>query len=466
MDVDPPSDRSLARLFKNLVEKVRETGVIKKIQPQLTALHCNAPILPEFYAGKSLYEIYPRSFSRQGTFKALYNSLDKLQNLGIDFIWLMPIYPIGKKNKKGSLGCPYAVRDYYSVEPSLGTMNDFLRFVEEVHRRDMRIILDLVVNHVAPDYTGFVQQPEMALRDNKNRITRKVAAWSDVVDLDYRNSETRDHVRGIMAFWMKQGIDGFRCDVAGLVPIQFWEDAVDELKQYYPEIFMLAEWQGQTLHRTAFNSSYDWVLYEWMKKVKKGASIKRLTEWTRVWQQVNAKGAKALRFLENHDLPRAVKTFGKRGFVPYLVFIYCMPGLPLIYNGQETGAQKQLSLFDPDPLIEDSPNQQIIDIYSRLIFLRKNILALCDENFIIHSSNCSDDVLILRKKNMFIILNFRAGKKRIQLTVDLAHTLNTGMVLFNNYKDLQLSGSQLMLRSFQSIIVRMKNHEQQDRIKV
>ncbi len=466
MDIDPPSDSGLARRFKYLVENIRETAVVKKFHPQLTALHCSAPILPGFYSEKSLYEIYPRSFTRQGTFKALCNGLDRLKELGLDFIWLMPIYPIGKKNKKGSLGCPYAVRDYYSVEPSLGSMNDFLRLVEEVHRRDMRIILDLVVNHVAPDYSGFVQKPEMALRDKKNLPTRKVAAWSDVVDLNYRNSETRDHVRRIMAFWMKQGIDGFRCDVAGLVPIKFWEDAVNELRQQYPEIFMLAEWQGQTLHRTAFNSSYDWVLYEWMKNVKKGASIKRLTEWVRVWQQMNAKGAKALRFLENHDLPRAVKTFGKRGYVPYIVFIYCMPGLPLIYNGQEAGAQKQLSLFGPDPLIEDSPNPQILDIYSRLIFLRKNILALGAENFIIHSSNCTDDVLILRKKNIFIILNFRAGKKLVQLTVDLAHTLNTGMVLFNSCKDLQLSGQQLMLRPFQSIIIRMKNHEQQDRIKV
>ena len=455
----------LKKLYLNYVQRVNESGVDKNFYPDLTASHVSAPKLPAYLSGSVIYEIYPRSYSQNGTLSAVQNDLVRLQESGINTIWLMPVYPIGQTDRKGTLGCPYAVRDYFTIDPGLGTMDDFRRLVKKTHQMGMHIILDLVVNHVAHDYSGFEKNPKMALRDKTGNPTRKVADWTDVVDLDYTRPVTRRHVEDIMDFWMRTGIDGFRCDVAGMVPVDFWEQAAVVLRKKYPGMFLLAEWQSPRLHKAAFNCAYDWVLYELMldvKRKKQKASV--LLDWVVLAGQVFPKGTAFLRFIENHDLRRAVKVFGEKGFVPFLVFIFCVDGIPLVYNGQEIGAKDYLSLFEPQALDWKLENKRIKSIYTRLLYLRKHFLELSGKKIRIHSQ--ADNILIFEKENILVILNFKKYEQTLSVREKLGKHILNGTPVFNSNKVLRCSGDKLWVGPFQSIIIDTDTHAQQIRTKI
>lgn len=440
--------------YLNFVQRIKELGVDKNFYPHLTASHQKAPTLADFYSGKTLYEIYPRAFSEEGTLSAICRSLDKIQYLGIEVIWLMPVYPVGKLQRKGKLGSPYAVRDYFNIDPALGTLEDFKNLVKQAHQKGVRIILDLVVNHVAPDYQGFVEHPEMAMRDGQGKPTRKVAEWGDVVDLDYSHDVTSRHVLKIMSFWLQTGIDGFRCDVAGLVPVRFWDETLPGFREKYPAIYMLAEWQSPVLHRAAFNSGYDWVLYELILKVKqKKEKASHLLEWVKISQQAYPAGFSPLRFIENHDLPRAVEVFGTQGFLPFLVFIYCVNGIPLVYNGQEIGASLQPTLFDQEAIDWANGSEKIKGIYIQLIKLRKKLPALSAKELLVFHHNQEDNILVFKKEKLLIILNFSDHEKRLIVTPRLKQIIFAGTALFNTNHKIEFVANELVLTSFQATII-------------
>ncbi|MEJ2543858.1 MAG: alpha-amylase family glycosyl hydrolase, partial [Calditrichaceae bacterium] len=239
------------------------------------------PAIPEWIIGQVIYEIYVRAFSKEGTFKGIQDNLERVKSLGIDIVWFMPIYPIGKIRRKGSLGCPYSVQDYFNVNPEYGSNSEFKNLIETAHDLGMRVILDLVINHVSHDYVGFEKHPEIALRDKNGNPTRKVADWSDVIDLDYSNRSTWHHVLDIMQYWIKEfDIDGYRCDVAGLVPTEFWEWAVPQIQSLKKDIFMLAEWESPLLHKKIFHSTYDWIFYSIILDVINGKTpVNDIADW-------------------------------------------------------------------------------------------------------------------------------------------------------------------------------------------
>ena len=187
-----------------------------------------------------IYSVYLRNHSREGSFRALIPDLDRIKALGTDIIWLMPIHPIGVKGKKGSLGCPYANRDYRSVNPEYGSMEDFKSLVEEIHRRDMKCIIDVVYNHTSPDSLLYEQHPDWFYRRSDGSPGNRVGDWTDVIDLDYGNRELWDYQIESLCFWAGI-VDGFRCDVASFVPLDFWLEAREAVEKVRPGCIWLAE---------------------------------------------------------------------------------------------------------------------------------------------------------------------------------------------------------------------------------
>ena len=187
-----------------------------------------------------IYSVYLRNHSREGSFRALIPDLDRIKALGTDIIWLMPIHPIGVKGKKGSLGCPYANRDYRSVNPEYGSMEDFKSLVEEIHRRDMKCIIDVVYNHTSPDSLLYEQHPDWFYRRSDGSPGNRVGDWTDVIDLDYGNRELWDYQIESLCFWAGI-VDGFRCDVASFVPLDFWIEAREAVEKVRPGCIWLAE---------------------------------------------------------------------------------------------------------------------------------------------------------------------------------------------------------------------------------
>ena len=235
---------------------------------QATAL----PSAPDtsWVARSALYEVFVQDFSPAGNFRGVIDGLDRIQSAGADVVWLMPIYPIGVLNRKGSLGSPYAVKDYRAFNPAYGNAADFRALVEAVHKRGMKLILDWVPNHTSPDHPWVQEHPDYYIRDKhgKPSVPRdekgKLTDWTDVAQLDYKNPKLRRAVIDNMQYWLTEfGIDGFRVDVAGFIPYDFWREAVPAVRAAVPRrILLLAEWGDLEMHRAGFDLTYGWDSYK------------------------------------------------------------------------------------------------------------------------------------------------------------------------------------------------------------
>ncbi len=446
--------------FREIISKVKDDAVERVLHRELSRKVCEGPAVPDWLSGKTLYEVYLRNFSQQRTFRALTQRLDHLKEQGFDVLWLMPVWEIGEKDRKGSQGCPYAVRDYYTLNAEYGGENKLRELVNEVHKRGMHIIIDMVANHVAPDYRLLENEPGLIQRDEKGNPKRKVAGWSDITDLNYDNPETREHMRGVIKYWLEKfNLDGFRCDVAGMVPLDFWKKLIPELEAINPNIYMLAEWDGAMLHRRAFHSTYDWVLNELMVLVREGKeSAHVLLEWQRLRRDYYPQNALPLRFLENHDKQRAAKVFGVKEQIPFLVVVYTFDGLPLVYNGQEIGAMHKPSLFEHEPIEWENGDADINAIYKRLIDLRKAYPLMTSGDIRQHVHNAIPDVLLYEKpgdKPLLVGANMRGEERKLQMPATLAGRLGRCRELFNSSKQLDCRENELKLEPWQAFIVEL-----------
>ena len=218
---------------------------------------------PEWSKNATIYQLNVRQFSAEGTFRAAETQLPHIKALNVDIIWLMPIHPIGEKNRKGSLGSPYSVKDYYGVNPEFGTLDDLKHFIATAHHLGLKVILDWVPNHTAWDNPLAVQHPDWYQHDWKGNF-RPTAwfDWADIINLDYRSPGLRKYMTDVMKYWVRDvDVDGYRCDVAGFVPVDFWNNLRKELDAIKP-VFMLAEWESRDLHAQAFDMTYAWSWYE------------------------------------------------------------------------------------------------------------------------------------------------------------------------------------------------------------
>lgn len=370
-----------------------------------------------------IYEVYVRSFSKEGTFKGLEQRLPELKKLGVTVLWLMPIHPVGELNRKGSLGSPYSVQDYYAVNPEFGSLDDFRSLVESARKHDMKIIIDLVANHTSWDSKLMFEYPEWFTHDDTGAIVAPNADWTDVADLNYDHHELRKYMIEAMKFWIRDiGIDGYRCDVAELVPTDFWNIARGELEKIKP-VMMLSEGTLPEHHVRAFDVTYAWSTYDVLSRIFSGSTpVSVVHEIIRNEAYQFPKGSLRLRFNTNHDKNAwdapAVEKFGRAGAKLTAVFMYTLPGIPLLYNGEEAGNEKRLLLYDRVE-IDWGRNRDFRTFYQRLGALRASSDALRRGTY--EPIDNSDNVKVLSfmrtlgTEKVLTILNFSNMKKEVQV---------------------------------------------------
>jgi cyclomaltodextrinase len=337
---------------------------------------------PSWVRDAVVYEVFPRAFSPGGDFAGITARLDDLQKLGVTVLWLTPIHPIGKEMRKGSVGSPYAVSDFYGINPDYGTAEDLKRLVAAAHARGLRVVTDVVVNHTSWD-SVMMKTPAFYVRDAEGRIQPPNEKWTDVAKLDYGNPALRTYITDMLRYWLREfGLDGYRCDVAGLVPTDFWEAVRPALEAIKPDLLLLAEWSAPELLVKAFDVDYAWPLHRALNEVlfgMKPASALRTT-----WLEEKAKfpkGSLHLHFSDNHDERRAIARFGERAALAASAFAFTLDGVPLLYNGMEVGdttesggpaLNERLPIFWP--MAERRP--EFVRFYPQMIALRRAHPAL------------------------------------------------------------------------------------------
>ncbi|MEA3286205.1 MAG: alpha-amylase family glycosyl hydrolase [Candidatus Marinimicrobia bacterium] len=338
----------------------------------------SAPPAPEWAQNAVLYEIFVRQHSESGTFQAVTKDLDRIKALGVDIIWLMPVHPLGQEKAKGSLGSPYSVQDYYAVNPDFGSLADFKNLVEEIHKRDMQLILDFVMNHSAWDNELLTDHPVWYTHNEQGEIVSPNADWSDVADFNYDNQELRQYMLEMLTWWIAEtDIDGYRFDVAELVPNDFWSAAKSACQQIKPEVFFLAEGARPELHLNGHDMTYSWNMWDGITQLALGnadpSEVKRSYEME---QYQYPQGALRMRFTENHDKERSQGVIADTDLnLTAWAFVALMQGSPLIYAGQEVGATRKPGLFEKEPVDWAEGDQGLSDKMSRIIKLRKEQLT-------------------------------------------------------------------------------------------
>ena len=332
---------------------------------------------PEWAVNANIYEVNIRQYSPEGTFAAFTEDLPRLQEMGVRILWLMPIHPIGELNRKGTLGSYYSIRDYTAINPEFGDSHDFAELVETAQNLGMKVILDWVANHTAWDAVWTESNPEFYLTDEDGNFFPPVDDWEDVIQLDVDNRDMWEAMIQAMEYWVREyNIDGFRADVAYMVPTEFWITARERLEAFKP-VFMLAEAEEPELHQ-AFDMSYTWELAQTMRDF--GAGNATLADFdTALENNFNRFHKRDFRmvFTTNHDensWQGGDRDLYGDNFENMAVFAATVWGMPLIYNGQESGLNKQLEFFEKDEIEWDDYRYQ--DFYTTLLDINTRNQAL------------------------------------------------------------------------------------------
>ncbi len=385
----------------------------------------------------AIYSVYLRSFSPEGTFAGLEKRIPELKQLGVTTLWLMPIHPVGLKNRKGTLGSPYAVQDYYGINPEFGTLDDFTRLLATVHAQGMKLIIDLVANHTSWDSKLLGEHPGWFTKNVKGEIIAPNADWRDVADLDYSNAGLRRYMIDMMLYWVRDiGIDGFRCDVAEMVPTDFWETARAKLDSV-KSIMMLSEGALPEHHVKAFDLTYSWNVYDAFLPLLSGRRPVSLLDQILTTEGMQFPGgALRMRFTTNHDKNAwdapAVEKFGKAGLKLATVLVNTLPGVPMIYTGEEVANDRKLSLFEKVDVDWMRP-RELGDMYKRLFDLRRTNSALPRGEFIRVRGDQEKSVFaFLRvdgKRRVFVAVNVGDAPVRVKLHMPAAGGFPSGSKL-------------------------------------
>lgn len=337
-----------------------------------------------------IYEIFVRNHTPEGTFEAIIPDLDRIKGLGVDIIWLMPIHPIGKQNRKGKHGSPYSVADFRLINPEYGTIESFITLVQEIHNRGMKVIMDIVYHHVALDSKIALEFHEWLYRKETGVATRKVQDWTDVVDLDYSKPELWDYQVETLKFWLQIGIDGFRCDVASLLPLDFWRFAREELSEQKKECIWLAESVSPDflislrnrgnevladgeLHE-AFDLTYDYDGYHFLKQyLGEEIGLNEYLNYVLAQDFIYPGHYIKLRFLENHDQKRAAELCESNpSLYNWTAFQLFLKGSFLLYAGQENKSAQPTNLFEKEALNLSEMDNDFNLFIKRMIRLKKS----------------------------------------------------------------------------------------------
>lgn len=382
-----------------------------------------------------IYSVYVRNHTPEGTFRAVADDLDRIRALGTDIVWLMPIHPIGVAGKKGTLGCPYANRDYRSVNPSYGTMADFRSLVQQIHARGMKCMIDVVYNHTSPDSTLYMEHPEYFYHDANGKPGNKMGDWSDVIDLDYRAPGLWKYLIDTLVMWAGI-VDGFRCDVASFVPLAFWRRAREAVAEVNPDCIWLAE----TVHLgygclarrngidsaldtdmfSVFDLEYEYDIREVFDKYLAGkAHLSHYLDMLNFQEGVYPANYNKLRFLENHDQPRICSyVHDERALENYTAFLYFLKGTTLIYAGQEFENTHLPSLFDKDP-IDRKTGRDLSSLLCRLYAIKQRFGSA---DWFRAEADDAKDIAVLQRGsgNRRFIGVFSLKGQSAEITVDLS----------------------------------------------
>ena len=394
----------------------------------------NSDILapPNWAKDATIYEVNLRQYTKEATFKSFLPHIPRLKKMGIDILWFMPIYPISKKNRKGELGSYYAVQNYTAVSEEHGSLDDFKEMVKAIHRENMKIILDFVPNHTGWDHVWIKEHPEYYTKNGNGEITDpldsstgKSHGWSDVADLDYSNIEMRRAITAELKWWLTEcDVDGFRMDVAYLVPTDFWDTCILELMQT-KKVFMLAESEAPHLRNVSgFAADYGWKLHHLMTAIAKGTKNARdIEKWIKENRKQYTKGYH-IHFTTNHDENSWDGTEFEKygdGHKAFAVLTATLDGMPLVYSGQEEPLKKRLEFFKKDLI--GFQNYAYADFYRELLSLKKKNKALRngveggEATFLI--TNNQDVVAYSREKDgdaFFAVFNLSAKQQSIELS--------------------------------------------------
>lgn len=392
----------------------------------------------------ALYEVFVRDFSAKANFAGVQDGLDRIQATGANIIWLMPVYPLGQVNKKGSIGSPYAVADYRGINPDFGNADDLHRLVDAAHARNMKVILDFVANHTARDHVWIKDHADRYTHDSSGGVSvpvdnnGKLTDWTDAADLNYNNPDTREAVIADMRYWLEKfDIDGFRMDVAEFVPDDFWREAIAQLRSV-KSILMLAEAGAPKMHSDGFDLTYGWSAYGELKDVWKNR--KPAAEWVARQVQDNASlpnNGRRLYFTTNHDetandQPPVVLFGGSAAARAAFVAMTFLPGVPLLYNGEEVESPQKLTLFEKQPVAWDQPNAtETKKFYEKVIQLERTHPAFAGRDLTPVVTNLPNDVIAYRRGNVLVLVNTRPQPANIKpraLSVRDASNLLTGDV--------------------------------------
>jgi cyclomaltodextrinase / maltogenic alpha-amylase / neopullulanase len=398
---------------------------------------------PQWLRQGVVYEIFPRNFSPEGTFDGITARLDQLKDLGVNILWLMPIQPMGQKMRKGTLGSPYSVRDYYAINPDYGTEADLKRLISESHKRGLKVIIDIVANHTAWD-SVLMEHPEYYKQDASGKIIPPVKEWTDVAGLNYNNPQLRQYMIAMLKHWLDPAtfdLDGFRCDVAFEVPTSFWEEARAQLDKVKPDFIMLAEASKPELLNKAFEIDYSWPLHGTLNDVLLWG--KPATAFKQSWEDSRRQfpqGSLHLRFSDNHDEARAVARFSIRGALAASALMFTLDGVPLLYNGMEVGDATESgdpALFEKLPIFwHPKERPPLRKIYQSLIRLRQQHPAFCNDRVTWLTNSDRDNVVTLLRaddKDEFVaVINF--CNRPQSGSVDVPHA--------DEFKPLRISGLQ------------------------
>jgi len=373
-------------------------------------------------ARSAIYQVFVRDFSPSGDFRGVAAGLDRVAAAGADVVWLMPIHPVGAVNRKGTLGSPYAVRDFRGFEPSFGTGDDFRTLVDAAHARGLKLILDFVPDHTSPDHPWVREHPDWYVRNERGEASvprdaqGRLTDWTDVVQLDYANPAVRREMIATMRWWLEEyGIDGFRVDVAGFLPIDFWREATPQLRAAVPRpILLLAEWGDLAMHRVGFDLTYGWDGYRALKAVWRGESpASAFVQQAQGELDSMPPGGMRLRFTTNHDETAwddpPVRIFqGATGARAAFVAMALLPGRPMVYNGQEVESPQKLRLFERDPIVWEQPDAEAARaFYARVLRLARTNPALRSAALRAVETTAATDVIAYGRDGVVVLVNAR-----------------------------------------------------------
>ena len=419
--------------------------------------------LPEWAKKSVIYEVNIRQYTPEGTINSFSNHLPRLKEMGVDILWVMPVFPISETKRKGSLGSYYAVSDFRAINPQFGTKEDMINLIDKVHAYGMKIILDWVPNHTGWDHHWIKSNPEFYQKDSMGNITDPVNehglshGWEDVAALDYKNPAMRDAIIADLIYWVKEHkIDGYRMDIAFGPPHDFWKQFSDTIRKVKPDIYLLAEAEDPAhMNEGWFNTGYGWSFHHLMNAIARGEkNVNDIRNW-RAHELSKFKKGTLMHFTSNHDENSWNGTERERmgyGHKTFAVLSHFMDGIPLIYSGQEEPLERRLLFFEKDDI--GFKNYAYAEFYARLNQLKRDNEALWNDEYggkIVEIGDSPDIYAFKREKNgnkVVFILNLSSQDRSIKLKEDTGDLRNAFSFSRVNYK----AGEEVKLRGWEFII--------------